>query len=138
LPTAFAATTVVGDVFIDITELDGVPVAGINLSTSMDFTSLGTYDTLTEGNGTHVWSGVLALNIEAFLDANGYAGQQATRIDVSLGNTLTAFAENGAVASIRKDEVRGLAVKVVPEPGTALLLALGLAGLEATGRRAQA
>ncbi len=63
---------------------------------------------------------------------------QATRINVSLANTLTAFAENGAVASIRKDEVRGLAVKVVPEPGTALLMGLGLAGLAAGGRRAQA
>lgn len=135
LPDAFAATTVVGNVFIDVTELDGVAISGLNLNSQMNFTSLGTYDTLTEGNGTHPWSGVLAVNIENFLAASGYSGSKATGLTISLANTLTAYAANGAVASIRKEEVRGLAVKVVPEPGTALLTALGLAGLAITRRR---
>ena len=61
----------------------------------------------------------------------------ATRIEVSLSNTLTAYGDNGAVASIRKDAVAGLAIKVIPEPGTALLMGLGLAAL-ATRRRDRA
>mgnify|MGYP001813651781 CR=1 FL=1 len=135
LPGAFAATTVVGNVFIDVTALNGVAITGLNLNAQMNFTSLGTYDTLTEGNGTHLWSGVLAVNIDDFLAANGYPDARATGITVSLANTLTAYAANGAVASIRKEEVRGLAVKVIPEPGTALLMGLGLAGLAANRRR---
>ena len=134
LPDTFAITTVSADVFIDILELNGAPVAGISLNTQMNFTSLGSYDTATEGNGNHSWSGIMSANIDNLLAAGGYSGR-ATRIDVSISNTLTAYADTGAVASIGKDRFSGLAVKVIPEPGTAILLGLGLAGLAGAGRR---
>lgn len=134
LPAGFAATTVVANVFVDILELDGVSVSGINANASMNFTSLGTYATNEEGNGTHLWSGNLFLNMDNFIAAAGQVGR-ATLVEISLANTLTAYAENGAVAFIEKNDINGLAVKLVPEPGTGLLMGLGLAGLAASRRR---
>jgi hypothetical protein len=59
---------------------------------------------------------------------------QATLVRISLANTLTAFAESGAAARIEKKDIDGLAITVVPEPGAALLMGLGLFGLAASSR----
>lgn len=137
VPTGFAATTIVANVFIDILELDGSSVSGINGNASMIFTADGTFDTNTEGNGSHVWTGLLSLDVDAFIAAASQTGK-ATLVEISLANTLTAYAENGAVAFIEKKDIDGLAITVVPEPGTALLMGLGLTALSLTSRRSDA
>ncbi len=130
---AFAATTVVGDVFVDVLELNGATVNGINGNAQMVFTQGGQYETNDEGVGTHIWSGFLSINLGSVIAAGGGSGQ-ATLVRISLSNTLTAFSALGASARIEKKDIDGLAITVVPEPGTALLMSLGLVGLAASNR----
>lgn len=136
---AFAATTVVANVFIDVLEVNGVPIIGLNDNAAMVFTNGGNYQStdLPIGYGTRSWTGLLSFNVNNVITAHGGSGQ-ATLVRISLSNTLTAFAASGATARIQKKDVDGLAITVVPEPGTALLMALGLAGLAASGRRKDA
>lgn len=138
IPTGFAATTVVANVFIDILEVNGVPVSGINANTSMVFTADGSYETNVEGSGDYLWSGLLNLDVDAIIAAEGSQTGSATLVEISVANTLTAYAENGAQAFIEKKDFDGLAITVVPEPGTALLVGLGLAGLSSATRRFRA
>ena len=76
----------------------------------------------------------VTLDIDQVLLDNSILGQ-ATLVEVSIANTLTATSSVGAIASIEKKDISGLSITVVPEPGTALLMGLGLAGLAASGRR---
>jgi len=125
---AFAATTVVADIFIDVLEIDGVAVNSVNANASMIFTQNGEYESDDEGYGAHVWSGSLLLDVDAVIFDAGEVGR-ATLVGISMSNTLTAFADGGATARIEKKDIDGLAITVVPEPGTALLVGLGLLGL---------
>ncbi len=75
LSAAIAATTIVGDVFIDVLEIDGAPVNGVNGNATMVFTSDGTYDTTVEGSGTHIWTGTLLLDVDAVIAAAVLTGQ---------------------------------------------------------------
>jgi len=125
---AFGATTVVANVFIDVLEINGAPVNGLNGNAQMAFTQNGQFETNDEGVGTHIWSGFLSLDVDSVIAAGGGSGQ-ATLVHISLANTLTAYAESGAAARIEKKDIDGLAITVVPEPGTALLMGLGLLGL---------
>jgi len=125
---AIGATTVVANVFIDVLELNGTPVNGINGNAQMAFTNGGNYST----SGT--WTGSLSLDVNAVIAAAAGIGN-ATLVQISIANTITAYAESGAAARIEKKDVDGLAITVVPEPGTALLMGLGLFGLAASTRR---
>ena len=62
---AFAATTVVGDVFVDVLEINGAPVNGLNGNAQMVFTQGGQYDINDAvGAGTRIWTGFLAIDID--------------------------------------------------------------------------
>lgn len=139
LASAIAATTVVADVFIDVLEVGGSPVSvltPINGNALMTFTPTGGFATNIQGNGTQTWSGFLSLDVDQVIADSGVAVTgQATLVRLSLSNTLTAYAEAGTIARIEKKDIDGLAITVVPEPGTALLMGLGLAGLSASRRR---
>jgi len=129
---ALAATTVVGNVFIDVLQIDGAPVNGLNANAQMVFTRNGQFESNDEGVGTHIWTGYLSLDVNNVITSNGGSGH-ATLVHISLANTLTAYAASGAAARIEKKDIDGLAITVIPEPGTALLMGLGLLGL-ASGR----
>ena len=130
---ALAATSVSATVFVDIFEIDGVTVNNINGNAQMVFTNGGQFESNDEGVGTHIWTGSLLIDLDQII-ANAGGSGRATRVQLNLDNTLVAFAASGASARIEKKDIDGLAITIVPEPGTALLMGLGLAGL-ATIRR---
>ena len=130
---AFAATQVTATVFIDIFEINGVAVNNINGNAQMVFTQNGQFESNDEGYGTHIWTGSLLIDLDQII-ANAGGSGRATLVEINLNNTLVAFAASGAVARIEKKDIDGLAITVVPEPGTALLMGLGLAGLASVRR----
>ncbi|MEZ4291638.1 MAG: PEP-CTERM sorting domain-containing protein [Myxococcota bacterium] len=130
-------TSVAANIFVDILAIDGVAVNNINANASMVFTNGGAYQRSfgSDGVGTSsgAWTGNLTLDLDAIIAAAGASGQ-ATRVTLNINNTLTAFAGGNALAFIEKKDFDGLAVTVVPEPGTAILFGLGLAGLASVRR----
>ena len=95
-------------VFININET-------ITASTSIQFTS-------PDDNGSGQWLR------DTWIDLTDFAAvhSPAMEIKVITDNKLTAFSESGTSALITKDLVV-FEINAVPEPGTALLLALGAA-----------
>ena len=136
---AFAATQVSAPVHIQIEVINGVPVSVSNpfvilkLDTFLTFNNGGLFQSTVDGTGTHLWNGSLSVDVDQMIALAGLTGR-ATRIDFSMDNVLTAYAESGASARIQKKDVDGLTITVVPEPGTGLLMALGLVGLAAIRR----
>lgn len=131
---AFAATSVSATVFVDVFELNGVAVNNINGNAQMVFTRNGQYETNDEGAGTHIWTGSLLIDLDQIIFNAGGTGR-ATLVEINLNNTLVAFAQSGASARIEKKDIDGLAITVVPEPTTALMMALGLVGLASFRRQ---
>ena len=132
---AFAATSVSATVFIDIFEINGIAVNNINGNAQMVFTRNGQYETTDEGVGTFIWTGSLLIDLDQIIASAGGVGR-ATLVEINLNNTLVAFAQSGASARIEKKDIDGLAITIVPEPTTALMMALGLVGLASIRRRA--
>ncbi len=130
---ALAATSVSASVFVDIFEINGVAVNNINGNASMIFTQNGQYESTDEGVGTHIWSGSLLIDLDQII-ANAGGSGRATRVQLNLDNTLVAYAASGASARIEKKDIDGLAITVVPEPTTAVLMGLGLLGLASIRR----
>lgn len=132
--TLATAASVSAAFFIEILEIDGVPVAGINSNYNMTFTpSGGTFNVVEDGTAlTVIWEGSLFIDVQQILDDLDIDGQ-ATMVAVALNNTLVASSESGTGAIIAKKDFDGLTVTVIPAPGAMALLML--AGLSAGRRR---
>ncbi len=137
LPSAdFAVTTVTASLFVNIVEIDGVGVAPILLTDSMAFTpSDGDYVLTQDGSlitytYNAIWSGSSTFDINQKLIDEGVSFiNGATKINVTLDNTLTASSENGSSAFIKKKDAGGVTIvtnvpDLVPEPTTAIMLLL--------------
>jgi len=129
--TTATGVSVGAAVFLQVIELDGVGVAPINLNGNLLFTpSGGTYDFVNDPHGpASPWSGTLTMDIDALLAAQSppIVGQ-ATKILLTMDNTLVATSENGTAATIKKKTSNGVTIIVdtdVPEPASMALVALG-------------
>lgn len=130
-------TQVTATLVIDIEEVDGAPFTGgpINYTDALTFTpSGGDFGLATDGAGgpafSQLWTGQANVNIGQILaDNNVSSVNGATKVTVTLVNSLVALSEDGTQAFISKQDVDGnLTVTAnVPEPGAFSLLAL-LAG----------
>lgn len=104
-----------------ITQVNGLPVAPINVVPVN--ASFG--DSLPGTVIVGPWSLGLTLNIAAALPAN----QHATRVDISINNSLVTTSEPGTVAFIAKKEFQIRIPPNIPEPATMALAGFALCGL---------
>ncbi len=139
-PTGFASAVVSASIFIDVLEINGVSVNGINASTSINFTPANV-SVFGVGIQTGLMTGARNIDIQQVILAAGGFGE-ATRVRVSLDNTLQVFhVGSGGSAQIRKRDTDFVSLTIngglpIPEPTTAVLMLGGLAGLAAQrGRR---
>lgn len=148
---ALAAAILSAPVRVQVEEINGVPLSisnpgltvATNLTTGLAFSggTLGsdglsyTYDYQNPafGSVTQLWNGSIVVDVDALIASYGLSGR-ATRVDFFMDNKLTTFAFQGASSTARKKDVDGVTINVVPEPNTALLMALGLAALTAVRR----
>ena len=134
--TVTTLAAVSASVIIEVFELRGSAIMSIQTTTALTFApSGGTHDLATEGQtilGT--WSGSLVFDVAAFLDSEGILDGEATLVQVTLDNQLVATSEDGTTSFIAKKDADGLSVTATPEPGTGLMLVVGLLGLARAGR----
>lgn len=111
-----------------LANLDG-PIAPVVIPFTGTFSPTDTY-TLTDNPGTTVFSGGFLVDIASYVP-------DATSVMLSMDNDLFAFSELGTASSIQKKVANGpaVAVAVVPEPTTALLVGAGFAALALRRRR---
>jgi hypothetical protein len=132
-PTGFASVIVTATITIDITEVNGQSVNNISEIQQVIFDPANNVTV----SGIAIDDGVLiggtgAISIQQILADNGATGE-ATRVSISLDNTLRAFHDgSGGLAHIRKRDTDFVSLTInggnpVPEPSTALLMMGGLA-----------
>lgn len=138
-PTGFASALVSASLFIDVLEVNGVAVNGINGNASIAYTP-SSASVFGFGTQTGIMTGDLTIDVAQIIAAAGATGN-ATLVRISLDNTLQVFHDgSGGEARIRKRDADFVSltievVDVVPEPTTAVLLLGGLATLAAQRRR---
>lgn len=129
--------TVSAAVFIDVIEVDGVGVAGVNGNANLVFTpSDGDYNLQDDGFAiAAIFEGILDYDVEQLLIDEGVSFVNgATKVRVELNNVLTTTSESGSQSFIQKKDFDGMSVTIVPEPGTLALAGAGI-GLTLTRRR---
>ena len=133
--TGDATVAVFAVATIDVVEIDGMTApTDLSFQQTFDFDpSDGTFSISDDGAGSMTFSGSTSLDIADFLDSQGISGD-ATKVELSFTNTLSAASVDGTSAFIEKDDIGGMVVTVIPEPATAGLL--GVAGLALLRRRA--
>lgn len=116
---------------VTVTEIDGVPVAPINLAPVNG--SVG-FNLLANPGVVQPWSLGLGFNISSQLSPGFVVG--ATKVEVAINNQLLALSESGTVAFIAKKEFQLGVDTVVPEPtGVSLTVLVGAAALSTRRRR---
>jgi hypothetical protein len=124
LGTGTAATQALAGAIIrvTVTEINGAPVAPINLSPSN--ASVG-FNLLSNPGIVQPWSLGTTINVDSQLPA----GQDATRVEVSINNQLATLSQSTSAAFIAKKEFivnLGTFTSDVPEPAGLALLALAM------------
>jgi hypothetical protein len=136
----FASALVTASIFIDVLEINGASVNGINASSTITFAPPNV-SVFGVGILSGIMTGTQSIDIQQVILGAGAFGE-ATRVRVSLDNTLQVFHDgSGGEARIRKRDTDFVSLTIngglpTPEPTTAVLLLGGLAGLAAQrGRR---
>jgi len=119
--------TVTNSMFIRITNVTGGAIAPIAATVNMTFSpSDGTYDLVNDPGIGVIWQGNTLVDIDAILAAAGYSDRKATKVDITMDNTLAVLSEAGTTAYIKKKQAEGITITaIVPEPATIGLLVLG-------------
>jgi hypothetical protein len=137
----FAAVSVIADVLVEITSVNGAPTSGISQTLHLDLTPTNPSVFGLGAQASGIMLGTTGLIDLKSILTNGGGSGEVTSIRVSFGNILQAFHDGGGgQALIRKRDADFVSLTVVgsfvsnlPEPSTAVLMMSGLALL--AGRR---
>lgn len=136
LPNALAEASVGATFFFTVLEVDGSAVPdGPSDVVSMQFTTGGGANggvySLPGSAGTAVpWEGTAFIDVAGAMAGSTYAGQNATKVMLSFGNTLSTIADANGSAFIKKKTIGGLTIQTnIPEPGSVVLALLAGAPL---------
>jgi len=135
--TTATAASIGAHFFLQVVELDGVGVTPIDINGGLSVTpNGGSYDLVNNPGISKLWNGSISLDIDTELANQSIVGQ-ATKILLTLDNSLQASSQVGTTASIHKKVAEGTTVSVdtnVPEPAALSAMVLG-AGFLAARRR---
>jgi hypothetical protein len=124
---------------LTINSVDGAAITPIVRPISLNFTpSGGSYGLASDGGGLPIyhtqWTGALGVNLAQILTSESVPFMLgATNVSIDIVNTLTAAGEAGTQSLIYKKDFGAVSI-TVPEPGTGLLVGLGIAGLAVSRR----
>lgn len=121
---------VTANFILEVYEVNNIAVTPFQDSYSLSFSpGDGLYELITDGAGSGVsWSGSVLVDVNQLLADNGYGENDfATKVAIDLNNELSAFSEDGTLATIaKKDFDVGVTIEVIPEPASIAMI--GLAG----------
>jgi hypothetical protein len=142
LGTASTSTSVTAQGSIDIFEVDGVPVMVPSVPIALSFTpSAGDWNLAADAAGGPFlnvnWTGSLFLDVNQILTQQGVPFTHgATKLSISITNTLDATSETGTETTIAKKDFGGISITInIPEPGTAVLASAAVVAMVMAGSR---
>lgn len=122
--TSATAAAVATPVFLTILQVDNADISPFTIQGLLNASpSGGTFDLVNDGGTNVPWSSSLTMDVAAAVAAHGLSGN-ATKMQLTLDNTLVAASQAGSNALIGKDEVK-ITVNT-PEPSSLVLAALGV------------
>jgi hypothetical protein len=117
--------------WVTVEEINGAPISPFVVVPNLSGTQ---FDDLFHLTGTQTsalaipWSGSLSFDVTDAIRNAGYKTGYATKVSLSLDNSLLAISDASSGSYIQKKGA-SITVDTVPEPSVIIMLALGLLGL---------